>query len=329
MSIVYFYFACIPLLNGGREYVVCDGLMLPFAQRTETCLSTQMQDEHNVSTPAYLFSVFFALCSIFHLFVVLFFLSRFHDHLLILLPSYSPSYSLSYTPIHLLIHSTHLLSNPTLQSTTPIHLFNHSPTHLFHQSAHSLNLLSRSLTQLTQFTPSLRSSIPPVFFIRSHRNPAPVAMPSGEVRMMVHTSPAPWAGEAIVSAPSWRGPYSPLTGDVTTCSNCQEDPFLWKDKRGNWHALFHRMFDPAGKSPIPSPGWCGGHAFSADGLHWSNISRAYNTSVYTTDGTHIELKRRERPKLLFDSHGDPTHLYNGVESPNDGTYTMVSPLQTA
>jgi hypothetical protein len=22
--------------------------------------------------------------------------------------------------------------------------------------------------------------------------------------------------------------------------------FMWKDKRGNWHVLYHRMFDPAG-----------------------------------------------------------------------------------
>ena len=24
------------------------------------------------------------------------------------------------------------------------------------------------------------------------------------------------------------------------------DRFMWKDKRGNWHVLYHRMFDPAG-----------------------------------------------------------------------------------
>ena len=151
-------------------------------------------------------------------------------------------------------------------------------------------------------------------------------LPSGEVRVMVHTDPKPWAGETIVSAPSWRGPYTPITGDITTCDHCEEDPFMWVDARGNWHALFHRMFDPAGKSPIPSPGWCGGHAFSKDGLHWSSISRAYNTSVLLTDGSRIEMLRRERPKLIFDKSGKPTHLFNGVETASHGTYTMVAPL---
>lgn len=87
-----------------------------------------------------------------------------------------------------------------------------------------------------------------------------------------------------------------------------------------------QMFDPAGKSPIPSPGWCGGHAFSQDGLNWSPITRAYNTSIIRADGSYYELLRRERPKLLFNAAGIPTHLYNGVETKDYGTYTLVAPL---
>lgn len=63
----------------------------------------------------------------------------------------------------------------------------------------------------------------------------------------------------------------------------------WKDKRGNWHVLYHRMFDPSGPlnpnwgkedgswknagGPVPSPGWAGGHAWSRDGH-----SASYNTA---------------------------------------------------
>ena len=91
---------------------------------------------------------------------------------------------------------------------------------------------------------------------------------------------------------------------------------MWKDKRGNWHVLYHRMFDPAGPldpnwgkedgswnkkgGPVPSPGWAGGHAYSRDGLAWSNWTRCYNTSVALVDGTTVNFPRRERPKLLFD-----------------------------
>ncbi len=65
------------------------------------------------------------------------------------------------------------------------------------------------------------------------------------------------------------------------------------------------------KSPVPSPGWAGGHAYSRDGLSWSSWTRCYNTSVALADGTTVNFPRRERPKLLFDKDGTPTHLYNG------------------
>ena len=117
---------------------------------------------------------------------------------------------------------------------------------------------------------------------------------------------------------------------------------MWRDKRGNWHVLYHRMYDPAGpldpnwgkedgswklpKTPVPSPGWAGGHAFSRDGLAWSNWTRCYNTSVALADGTTVNFPRRERPKLLFDQSGTPTHLYNGAIPSHGNTYTIVSPL---
>ena len=106
--------------------------------------------------------------------------------------------------------------------------------------------------------------------------------------------------------------------------------------------LYHRMYDPAGpldpnwgkedgswklpKTPVPSPGWAGGHAFSRDGLAWSNWTRCYNTSVALADGTTVNFPRRERPKLLFDQSGTPTHLYNGAIPSHGNTYTIVSPL---
>ncbi len=161
-------------------------------------------------------------------------------------------------------------------------------------------------------------------------NPSPWLMSDGKtVRLMVHTNTAPWAGEVVVEADNWRGPYRPITRDITDCTHCQEDPFMYQDKRDNWHVLYHRMFDPNGTSPIPSPGWAGGHSFSRDGLKWSNIRRAYNTSVQFTDGTSAELKRRERPKLIFAEDGrTPKYLSNGVQGPLD-TYTLIVPIRTA
>ena len=46
-------------------------------------------------------------------------------------------------------------------------------------------------------------------------NPAPAMLPDGSVRVMAHTSYAPWAGEVILEAPSWKGPYK-VVGSVST-----------------------------------------------------------------------------------------------------------------
>ena len=51
-------------------------------------------------------------------------------------------------------------------------------------------------------------------------------------------------GEVIVEADSWKGPYKMISSrDITDCIKCEEDPFMWQDHRGNWHVLYHRMFD--------------------------------------------------------------------------------------
>eukprot|EP00658_Telonema_sp_P-2_P030410 TRINITY_DN22967_c0_g1_i5.p1 TRINITY_DN22967_c0_g1~~TRINITY_DN22967_c0_g1_i5.p1 ORF type:complete len:361 (+),score=32.61 TRINITY_DN22967_c0_g1_i5:279-1361(+) len=175
-------------------------------------------------------------------------------------------------------------------------------------------------------------------------NPAPVFGEDGSIRIMAHTDWNPWAGEVILEAPSWRGPYrvhSHMGDRIDRCDFCEEDPFMWRDKRGNWHVLYHRMFDPYGpldpnwgsvvkptKTPVPL-GWAGGHAFSKDGYVWSNWTRCYNTSVVLTNGTVVEHQRRERPKLLFDADKNPTHLYNGVfdTSGSSVTFTIVAPIK--
>jgi hypothetical protein len=41
-----------------------------------------------------------------------------------------------------------------------------------------------------------------------------------------------------------------------------EDPFLWQDKRGNFHALHHWQSPGSGALN-------GGHSFSHDGVHWN------------------------------------------------------------
>jgi hypothetical protein len=159
-------------------------------------------------------------------------------------------------------------------------------------------------------------------------NPAPLVLPNGSIGVMIHTNDNQgWSGESIAIADTWAGPFTVTVGNenIANDPNSQEDPFMWIDKRGHWHTLVHRMFDPPGQGPCGT--WAGGHLSSVDGLHWSAIYRAYNTSAALTDGSSVTWQRRERPKLLFDASGQMTHLFNGVISA-DGkeVYTAVAPL---
>ena len=111
-----------------------------------------------------------------------------------------------------------------------------------------------------------------------------------------------------------------------------EDGFLYKNKRG-WHALFHSDCEwPQGHM---AGGAAGGHAYSTDGKNWTfHPTNAYNNNVTLTDGSEWELARRERPKLIFDAAGIPTHLVNGVTlrgaangcESGDHSFTFVQPI---
>ena len=79
-----------------------------------------------------------------------------------------------------------------------------------------------------------------------------------------------------------------------------EDPYLYTDTEGSYHALFH-AFTPRtavtkGEGGLVFPG---SHAFSLDGRAWVYTGAAYSNRVVFTDGTATLLARRERPHLVF------------------------------
>ena len=56
-----------------------------------------------------------------------------------------------------------------------------------------------------------------------------------------------------------------------------------------------------------------GHAYSPDGHAWTQSKiQPYNNTFATTDGARVSVATRERPKLLFNAAGEPTHLVNPV-----------------
>ncbi|KAL4915596.1 hypothetical protein BDW62DRAFT_219291 [Aspergillus aurantiobrunneus] len=110
-----------------------------------------------------------------------------------------------------------------------------------------------------------------------------------------------------------------------------EDSFLWRDKRGHWHALAHWMIDLVEYDGRQWPR-VGAHIFARDlkgPWHWP-LHEAFNSTVTYTDGTVQTLKRRERAKIFFSDDGEMTPLYlvNGVQEMGEGSRssTFIQPI---
>ncbi|RDW93190.1 uncharacterized protein DSM5745_00512 [Aspergillus mulundensis] len=129
----------------------------------------------------------------------------------------------------------------------------------------------------------------------------------------------------LVHTQSWNtSEYSPTW---------TEDSFLWRDKRGHWHALAHWMIDlveDGQKWPR-----VGAHVFAREltGPWHLHLHEAFNSTVTYSDGTVRTLKRRERAKIFFSNDGEMTPLYlvNGVQEMGEGSRssTFVQPIGEA
>lgn len=179
-------------------------------------------------------------------------------------------------------------------------------------------------------------------------NPAPWAHPNGTLYCL--------CAAVIYRADAITGPWRRVSGlgrSEWPVAWHREDPFLFTTDRG-WHLLFHASVPESG----PSAGRnctttvVSGHMFSEDAFTWhaSPIS-PYTSQVEVQVGSGgdqatevVTVATRERPKLVFDSHGRMTHLINGVsgvpscsDSPTGcvnckyrhWAYTLIQPLRTA
>ncbi|CEL00422.1 hypothetical protein ASPCAL00024 [Aspergillus calidoustus] len=165
------------------------------------------------------------------------------------------------------------------------------------------------------------------------------------------TNPAPWPlwsprdrshkialgveDVAIFTADRWDGEYeqvyTPTWNTSEWSSTWTEDPFLWRDKRGNWHALVHWMIDLVEHDGQKFPR-VGAHVFAREltGPWHFKQQEAFNSTVYFEDGTVQTLKRRERAKIFFSDDGEMTPLYliNGVQEMDQGSLssTFIQPI---
>eukprot|EP01084_Bolivina_argentea_P216038 366970_1 len=109
-----------------------------------------------------------------------------------------------------------------------------------------------------------------------------------------------------------------------------EDPYLYIDCNGNYHAIFHNMSpNPPNATADGYLGVVGGHAFSMDGITWFYGGASYDNIVKYDDGTTFIAHSRERPHFIFDDDNcTPIALITGVTfGHSDYSFTLLQPVK--
>ncbi|KUL90946.1 hypothetical protein ZTR_00828 [Talaromyces verruculosus] len=136
---------------------------------------------------------------------------------------------------------------------------------------------------------------------------------------------------ALASAANYTGPYIRAHNQSIFPNIDLEDPFIWRDKRGNFHMLVHDLYSGEYGQFDSGPN-VGKHGYARnwDGEWTYNAETvAYSTYVEFTDGTATNFTRRERPQLYFSDDGEMTPLFlsTGVQEMNTSqSYTFVQPI---
>ena len=106
-------------------------------------------------------------------------------------------------------------------------------------------------------------------------NPTVTLLPNGSATLLYrdYLSKAKFPATNVIglarSHTGWRGPYTEFETRLTPGHAYAEDPFIYRDKRGNWHMLAHSLCDAWPNCPA-----VGGHACSEDGITWTYTSAA-------------------------------------------------------
>ena len=146
-------------------------------------------------------------------------------------------------------------------------------------------------------------------------NPSACFEPDGSVKLIWRTSDL---RVCLSTAHSFEGPYTLVNSNVWPSAKL-EDFFFFK-RGGTYHVICE---DNAGK--ITGHERWGAHLVSPDGIaDWRVCSApiAYDHSIFWSDGTAFEPRRRERAWLLIEG-GKLTHLFTAVY---DGHRTWNQPV---
>ena len=164
-------------------------------------------------------------------------------------------------------------------------------------------------------------------------NPAPCVLSDGRILLVYRSNTPDGLRLGAAMAQNWQSPFERVR-DEPVLADCDsdhfvEDPCIWQTADG-----FEMIAkDIPGK--ITGEWHSGAHAYSDNGLDWTFAEKpqAYSRTVRWDDGTVTEQGCVERPQLLFDDQGRPTHMFAATaDGPGgfrkaDNTWNMVIPLK--
>ena len=148
-------------------------------------------------------------------------------------------------------------------------------------------------------------------------NPTVAILPDGKTYMIYKSRRSVGKplqlGMAVADSP--EGPFERLTENpILNFENEDwhvEDPFFWYDETRKKFCLIAKDDCKNGSTGITGE-WGGGfYAESDDGIHFENPAHptVYTRHVKWEDGRETLQGNLERPSILFDENGKPTHLF--------------------
>jgi hypothetical protein len=147
-------------------------------------------------------------------------------------------------------------------------------------------------------------------------NPSPLMLPNGSIRLYFTAgdkkNPCGIGGGNCIgvaqSDTGWEGPFIPYAHHLTTIES--EDAHVFIDPRGNFHLLTNINTAHA-RCPIGVE--CGGHAWSRDGLSFSDLTvGAFGPYITFANGTGWNNSYAERPLVLQNDDSSPLAFYVGL-----------------